>query len=342
MPIIEPEGHEIETAAFYCFKQGGERDGHALKDWLQGKHLVFMAKNYDVIAHHSLKSAAKEQLWNQEPRRCRYCGAVKPAADKWKEAHAIPELVGNKTIIAMDECTTCNETFSSLEDDLGKMLHLSRAICRIEGKKGVPSFPALKGKSRIDVTGDKIEIKQYADDPLSKFDEGTATIDMGGKSAPFTPLAVYKSLTKMALAIMPPAFLPNFAHTIDWIKKKDHAVGAADVAASAKCRFMFQPGPMPPDYGHCTLLGRKSPDALIPYMLFSLTMANQTFQIMVPCTPGDNHLVGHKVAMPEYPAYYGFGYEYEEPVGTTLDLASPDKVRIQISGSLTGEATKVK
>ncbi len=181
MPIIEPEIHEVETAAFYCFTRGGE-DGHALKDWLQGKHLVFMAKNYDVTARHSLE-AVKEHLRNQEPRRCRYCGTVKPAADKWKEAHAIPELVGNKTIIAMDECTTCNETFSSLEDDLGKMLHLSRAICRIKGKKGVPSFPALKGKSRIDVTGDKIEIKQYADDPLSKFNEGTATVDMDGKSA---------------------------------------------------------------------------------------------------------------------------------------------------------------
>lgn len=341
MPILEPESHEVEEAAFYCFKQGGERHGYAHKDWLQGKHLVFLAKNYDLIARHTLKSDAKEYIWQQIPRRCRYCGAVKPDTAEWKVAHALPALVGNKTIIAMDECTTCNETFGALENDLGNMLQLSRAIVRIEGNNGVPCFPAPKGKSRIDVTGDKIEIKQYADDPLSKLDTTNSTINLTGKSSPLTPLAVYKSLTKMALAVMPPAYLQMFAHTIDWIKNKNHTLGAADVAASAMCRFTFQPGPMPPDYGHCTLLLRKSPDALVPYMLFVLTMANQTFQIMVPCTPRDNNLVGHKIAMPEYPAYYGIGYEYGEPTGTTLDLTSPNKVRIPISGSLTGDEIKV-
>ena len=329
MPIIEPPIHEVETAAFYCFQQGGG-DGQPLKDWLQAKRLVFMEKNYDIIARHSLQNRATERLGNQGTRYCRYCRAIKPNAVEWEEAWALPELVGNATIVAMDECPVCNAIFNSLEVDLGTMLQVTRAIGRIEGKKGILPFIALNAGSRIDVMGDQSEMTERVDGPLSESDKKAETFATSDQSVSFTPLAVYKSLTKMALAVMPPAYLPKFRHTIDWIRKKNHAVGAAEVAGSAKCRFIFQPGPMPPDYYHCTLLVRKSPDALIPYMLFCLTMANQTFQIMVPQTPCDNHLVGQKFAMPEYPAYYGYGYKFGDPMGTTLDLAAPDRVRIEI------------
>lgn len=332
MPIVEPPIHEVETAAFNCYKQGGG-EGQALKDWVQAKRLVFMEKNYDVIAHHSLQNSAKEYLWNQGARGCRYCRTVKPDSIEWKEAYALPEVVGNETLIAMDECPACSETFSSLAGELGKMLRLIQAAGRIEGQTSYSSFVGFSGGAH------NYESKYDTDGSSSNSEQEAEAIELGDELAPFIPLAVYKSLTKMALAVMPPAYLPKFAHAVDWIKRKNHAVGAAQVAGSAKCRFIFQPGPMPPDYSHCTLLVRKSPDALIPYMLFSLTMGNQTFQIMVPWTHCDNHLVGHTFVMPEFPAYYGHGYKFGGPVATTLDLASPENIRFDAPRRLTAEVT---
>lgn len=343
MPIAQPEYHEIQEAAYYCHTHGGERHGHALKDWLQGEQLVFMANNYRVLGHHKLQSEIKEKLWSADPRICRYCGAVKPQNRGWREAHALPELIGNKTIIAMDECTACNDHFAQrVEDDFGKFLNLSKAVSRVPGKEGVPSFKTRSGKSRIDVDGDHYSIEQHAGNPFAAFDPATNTIALQAESPPFVPLAVFKCLTKMAIAIMPPQFLPKFEHTIRWLRNPRHADGAADIAASALCKMLFQPGPMRNDAGWCLLLGRRSPDAMIPDALFILTIANQSFQIMVPCSPGDNHWVGQKVPLPEYPAFYGFGYEFGEPYSRTLNLSSPDRQRITVSASMRSDhATKV-
>ena len=328
MPIIEPQIHEIEAAAFNCYKRGGG-DGDALKDWVQAKRFVFIEKNYDVIAHHAFRDSTTKLLQNRSTRCCRYCRSIKPNSVEWKQTYPIPEIVGNKTILAIDECPACNAIFRSLEEELGCMLRLLQALDRIEEKKSVPSLLVLNGGSYTDEKREIIEVEEPADSALQELDQDSDTNDTDDELVPFTPLAVYKCLTKMALAIMPPAYLSKFGHAIDWIKKRDHSVGAAEVAGAAKCRLIFQPGPMPMDCCHCTLLVRKSPDALVPYMLFSLTMSNQTFQIMVPWTACDNHLVGQRFVMPEFPSYYGHGYKFGGPLATTLDLASPVKIQIK-------------
>ena len=282
-------------------------------------------------------------MWAVDPRICRYCNAVKPSNRGWKVAHALPELVGNRTIISMDECTACNDFFSQwLEDDLGKFLNLSKTVTRIPGKEGVPSFKTATGKSRIDVDKDRFSIEQCEGDPFATFDAPTNTLALEGQSAPFVPLAVYKCLTKMAIAIMPPPFLPRFEHTLRWLKNPNHSDGANAISSAALCKLLFQPGPMRTDAGWCLLLGRRSPDAMIPDVLFVLTIANQSFQIMVPCSPGDNHWVGKQVPLPEYPAFYGFGYEFGEPYGSTLSLSSPARQRITVTASMHSDsATKI-
>ena len=335
MPIAQPEDHEIATAAYSCWERGGKREGHDQADWHQGRQLVFMAKNYAVLAHHTLRAEGKERLWLSDPRRCRYCGGVKPENRGWKEAHAVPELVGNKTLIAMDECTDCNTIFSRLEDDLGKLLHLSRAIMRIKGKGNrVPSFSSKAKKSGLEVKGDRIEIEQYESDPFATYDAERGVLDLQGESQPFVPIAAYKSLVKMGLAVMPPEHFRHFGHAVNWIKNQNHEDWAADVGASAQCCFLFQPGPIPPEHAWCMLLGRRAHDAVLPHMLFILTVANQSFQVMLPCSPGDNHWVGHRLELPVYPAFYGFGYEFGEPQRGNIPLSSPTKQPIRVSGSL--------
>jgi hypothetical protein len=337
MPILEPQQHEVETAAYYCYERGGRRPGHALKDWIQGEQLVFIAKNYVVLGEYKLQNEHKIKLWNAQSQTCRYCGTVKPPKTAWKEAHALPESVGNTSIIAKDECSKCNDYFAhSIEDDFGKYLNLSKSATRIPGKKGIPSFKTSKGKSRIDWENGKFKVEQYYDDPFASIDVATKTVTMASESQPCTPLAIYKCFTKMAIAIMPPHFLHDYRQTIAWLMNGLHEEGAADVASMAKCLFQFQPGPQP-NTGRCLLFKKRIPNTLIPDTIFVLTVGNQSFQIMIPCLPCDNALVGKSVPLPTYPAFYGMGYEFGEPHTKTWNLSSTQRQRIPISISLTAE-----
>ena len=296
-----------------------------------------MAKNYEVISFHRLHGEKKEKLWLKEPRQCRYCGTTKPPNKGWKEAHALPEFIGNKTIIAMDECTDCNSIFSTTEDHFGKLLQLTRTSMQLRGKKGVPSYKTRRGESRIDVRDGKVHITQIVGDPLAVHDPVTNTIDITSSSQPLVPIAVYKSLVKMAIAIMPPGELPNFKHTIEWVQKTDHKEWAADVAASAICVAQFLPGPQPTDFGWGILFRRRHPSAKLPYMIFVVRFGNQSFQIMIPCSPRDNHWVGERVEMPLYPAFYGLGHEYGELMRSRLPLSSAEPTSVDISLSFTSD-----
>ena len=149
MPVIIPEHHKIETAAYYCHKLGGESHGHDQADWYQGEQLVLLDENYDVIADHRLRDDQKEFIGQKANRRCRYCGAAGPFE---MEAHAVPELIGNRAIISNEECDSCNQLFArNLEDHLGKMLNGVRTLSGITGKKGVPTLTTKDRHSRIEV-----------------------------------------------------------------------------------------------------------------------------------------------------------------------------------------------
>lgn len=168
MPVVTPERQKVETAAFYCFENGGEAGGHDQCDWFQGEHLVFLAENYDVVANYSLRGHEKQYIGPVTNRRCRYCGSSGPFR---KVAHAVPELIGNRTIISNDECDGCNERFArSLEDHLGKFLLGVLNLARVTGKKGVPTLTTKARGSRIEVRGDEITIRAVQTDPMIDWD----------------------------------------------------------------------------------------------------------------------------------------------------------------------------
>ncbi len=338
MTIVLPEEHEIRTAAYYNWLRRGGGHGHDKADWDLGEEAVFLDRNYTVITHHRLVQPQKEFLGPQTPRRCRFCGKAQPAASFRKEAHSLPELIGNKSIVSLYECDCCNDTFArAVEDHLAKFLCISRSLTGVRGKQGVPSFKTASQKSRIDVTGDRITIADFQGDRISHLDPAGNRVLIGAESQPFVPLAVFKCFTKMALSIMPEPEVANFAHALPWIANPDHTIDAGDFAW-VSCYQHLIPGPMAPDHGWTTLLRRKRDDSDLPYMLFVVAFTNQAFQTMLPCCPKDNHLIGKKVTIPPVPVAMGIDFAYGEPTRQVIGLGSSRETRATVTTELRADA----
>jgi hypothetical protein len=113
---------------------------------------LVLEMNYDLIARYKLAGGKKHRLGSCTPRRCRYCLRQEPATCFKKIAHAIPECLGNRTLISHDECDHCNDRFSqTIEDHLDKFTQPLRTVLGIKGRNGVPVFKSRDGKSRVEL-----------------------------------------------------------------------------------------------------------------------------------------------------------------------------------------------
>src|SRR5262245_31176091 len=94
---------------------------------------------------------------------------------------------------------------------------------RVKGKGNrVPSVTTRARKSGLEVKGNWIEIKQYESDPFATYDAERGVVDLQGESQPFVPIAAYKSLVKMGLAIMPLEHFRHFEHVVIWLRNRNH------------------------------------------------------------------------------------------------------------------------
>lgn len=338
MSITLPGRAEIEAAAFRCWQNRGMAHGHDQADWFQAEQLLFLEANYDLVARYTLSDPSKSLIGATQPRRCRYCGLSEEQVTFRSVAHALPELIGNRSLISMDECDTCNSLFSrNLDDHLAKFLSLPLTLTQVKGKNGVRSFKLKSGGSRIDVADGVIHINQRSEDSLAHLDAGAEPgLEIATPSQQFVPLAVFKCLSKMGLAIMPIADLCNFCETIDWIRQTEHAKRADRFSGVASCYHSFLPGTMAPDFVWTRLWRRKSPGADLPFMLFVVVFANQALQIMIPGSLCDNHWVGTPVVLPPDPVFYGWDYDHGAPMRETIPLASAKKEPIYFSALYRG------
>ena len=101
-------------------------------------------EHYEIIFHAPFLSDAKTRIQDHvEPagRLCRFCGKGVPEVSFSKTAHAVPEFLGNRDILSMNECDTCNDYFATqYEDHLSKWSQYPRALSQIKGKKKKPTF----------------------------------------------------------------------------------------------------------------------------------------------------------------------------------------------------------
>jgi hypothetical protein len=306
---VVPDQDDIRLAAYHRWERLGRRLGLDQEDWFESEVDLLFKLNYHILFACKLDVGEKIYIGDPSSRRCRYCGGTAPTASFRKEAHALPELVGNRVLIALDECDCCNEFFGrTLEDHLSKFTLPFRAGLAISGKKGVPSYKTANKRSRMDYdpTGRRFSILDRQDCHILVRDESSKTLTLSLDSQPYIPVAVFKCLTKMALAMMPPQEFRLCRGAVGWIRNPEHGSDPSYLEGLG-CYLYFSPRPFPQAWA--SLLRRSELDAPVPHMLFLVGTAHLLLQICVPFCERDGHLVGKSVTVPKFDLASAPGFE---------------------------------
>ena len=240
-------------------------------------------------------------LGSKDDRVCRFCGKDETNTSFRLEAHAIPELLGNKSISSNYECDDCNQFFGSgIENDLGNWTKPSRTIARIRGKTGVPSIK--KGGTdqgwRIDYDAAGFHFKDYESDPHFVVDEEKRQLRVVLTRDVFTPIAVLKAFVKIGLTLLPPEEVPNFKETLSWIREADHT---RPFVAEFPVFHTFQPGPMRNDLLVAMIMRRRESISDLPYAFMVLGFGNDVYQVFLPCPVQDRAIHGKQLTIPAFP-----------------------------------------
>src|SRR4051812_14719952 len=104
------------------------------------------ATRYEIIAQHRFVTPrpillADHVREDKAARRCRFCHRGEPEVTFKSDAHAVPEFLGNRSILSLNECDSCNTFFATeYEDHLSKWSLFARSASQVRGKKKKPTF----------------------------------------------------------------------------------------------------------------------------------------------------------------------------------------------------------
>lgn len=287
----------------------------------QIKNINFYESNYDIIGQWFVRPDEKVVLGDMQNRICRFCGKQSPEVTFRKIAHAIPELLGNKSIESAYECDTCNQRFGSgIENDLGNWSKPMRTLIRIRGKSGVPTLKKVSDKPgwRIEYDQRKLNITTYEDDPICEVDEERKSVTFKLRRDSYTPVAVLKAFMKIGITLLPNDEVFNFPGLLAWIREPDHSK-----LYLSKCPIIhsFQPGPMPNDLIVAFILRRKQTVTGYPYAFLVLGYGNEVFQVLLPSEKHDGQTNGKLISIYPFPVPgHPDSLVYGEPKCAVLDL----------------------
>jgi hypothetical protein len=316
-----PPDSMIREWAYYQWERRGGSHSQDVKDWLDAEQHLRLLINYQVIAHFFLDCKPKVIL-GKGKGRCRYCGRSSRKTAFKKTAHSVPEFLGNKSIISKDECDDCNEFFSTnVEDHFAKMIMPIRTVLGIGGKTGVPAFKSNSGRVRLehDTSRHHITLRESVSERIMTVDREAKTIAVEMLCQPHIPVAAFKCLTKIALAIMPDNELKHYDLARQWILHPDHTLNEKYLQGIG-CYLYSTPTPYLAPW--VMLLRRVDPFTRLPYMLLLLGVSNLLVQTLVPICRLDNHLEGCQEALPRFASHLipCFGVL---PVCQTVFMSSP-------------------
>lgn len=287
----------------------------------QEANINFYQTHYDIIGQWFVRPGDKIVLGDTSNRVCRFCGKQSPEVTFRKVAHAIPELLGNKSIESAYECDTCNKGFGEgIENDLGNWSKPMRTLIRIRGKGGVPTLKRGGDKPgwRIEYDQSRLNITAYEDDPIYEVDEKNKQVTFNLRRDAYTPVAVLKAFMKIGLTLLPDDEVGNFLGLMAWVREADHSKPYLN-----KCPviYAFQPGPMPNDFIVACILRRKQAVTGYPYAFLVLGYGNEVFQVPLPSEKHDGQMSGQSISIHPFPVPgHPDPARYGEPRRAVLDL----------------------
>lgn len=247
------------------------------------KHIKLFEENYNTIFSNINNLDEKQNIGKVENKICRFCGLDETKTTFDTVAHAIPECLGNKNIICLDECDECNKYFANnLEDHLAAITLPHRTINMIEGKKKIPSYQTQNQKARIDIENAEnrfFKIQAREDSEFVELNEENKSIKIKYDLPTHIPSAAYKTLIKMALSIMEDDELSNFTIVNDWIRDKDHSKSFMN---PLNVYTTFIPGINPLKKTIVFLFKKSTNEIKYSECTFFLAFGNLMYQIVVP------------------------------------------------------------
>lgn len=244
------------------------------------------------------KTVVPDTITNQ--RTCRFCGKSSPETTFRKDAHAIPEFLGNRYLLSDAECDSCNDYFSkTVEDHFAKFLNPYRTIGQIPGKTGLPKYKSPDKKSRIDFEESSFSIHSPSDDPIFFIDQPNKLLHTELKPQPFVPCIAFKLFVKIAISIAPSTTLSDYSSLIAWLMDRN----IENLSAPSKpliVLYQFTPGQHPYP-GLDVFLLRRNPNAPpVPDCILILAFGNLCLQAYIPM-PTDKTLDGKKQNLVFFP-----------------------------------------
>ena len=258
------------------------------------------------------------------------------------EAHAVPAFLGNKSVISMDECDSCNERFGhGCEDDLSKWSLLLRAASKTPGRKRRPKFKA-KGVLEVSTQEDVLNLQFHSDGlPLKEAlrEGGPQKLELPENLSgqPYVPIEAAKALIKSACSVCPKEYLLQCQEAILWL------LGKAPYDFSYfPILFSFTPGPIDNGVGEVILLRRVS-EIAAPYFWGMIYSGNIRLQFFVPFCPADSSWFQISrettLQMMHYPSKFPLGWPFGEVKYGMMNWAGKDTVKKAASVSFYVERT---
>lgn len=266
--------------------------------------LNFYTQNYYVVdtpdfskATRLMKSDNGLKYIGDKRNICRFCRKGEPDVSFNDDPHLFPESIGNKAYLSPFECDTCNHVFGEgIENHYGNFFQFYHSLAGIRGKRKIPKFKSKDGVT--DENGNfhpNFEAYWEPKDPnipddryfvvfqnkeSSRLKEASNDIDFEEFIPGCCPIAVYKTLVKMAISGMPFTELGLFKHTIEWLLDTNHK----NIFSSNRLivRYVMIPGFNVTKYPRFIIYKRKRFVWNMPYMLFNLTYGIFSMLIEIP------------------------------------------------------------
>ena len=216
---------------------------------------------------------------NIEERVCRFCGKKTPEVSfSGSKSHAISEFLGNKSLICLEECNSCNSKYGkTIEPEFSKMLSPALSLFCVKGKKG---YRKTRGKNFV------IENRKPSDENLLclKFKFQGAVIDgvrhFDATSIKYIPQNVYKCFCKYVISLVDSKYIPYFKGTINWINAPTRYCKLPKIAISgSEIR-------QAPSLNVCI---RKDNNYNIPYCIAILSVCHNRYTFILPFCDQDRY-----------------------------------------------------
>ena len=280
---------------------------------------------YDPYVFHGTTEFLKSSLRSNGPRSCRFCKKFGPEVKFKKDAHIIPNLLGNRHYLWNEECDSCNELFGKFETHLSTFLGMPRTFSDIKGGEKYPTFisqDASVAAKRLNE--DLIFIKRNDPDKGFQFDDqaGSVTIDISRKV--FIPAYVYNSFLKIALSVLPACDVSDYSLAYKYLIDTENYAGLQGprLVRIAESNYSY-------DNPFAVLFKKKIKDPIYPIHALCLYARNLMFQIAFPLHKEEITIAPKKTI--ELPApYVDMTATMEEPITiqrSLIDLHSTEKFK---------------